>query len=50
MADDGQRTLTKELTAQGFEVEIQDTKRLSNYPEMFSLFFSLRTALYAAWQ
>ncbi len=28
MADDGQRALTKELTAQDFEVEIQDTKRL----------------------
>ena len=28
MADDGQRALTKELTAQGFDVEIQNTKRL----------------------
>ncbi len=29
MADDGQRVLTKELTAQGFDVKSQDTKRLS---------------------
>ena len=28
MADDIQRALTEELTAKGFEVEIQDTKRL----------------------
>ena len=28
VADDIQRALTNELTAQGFEVEIQDTKRL----------------------
>jgi hypothetical protein len=28
MADDVQRALTEELTAQGFEVEIQDTKRI----------------------
>ena len=29
MADDVQRALNKELTAQGFDLEIQDTKRLS---------------------
>ncbi len=28
MADDVQRALTEELTAQGFGVEIRDTKRL----------------------